>query len=79
VTLTEEFVTKACCSRLGLETLDVDDDLRTLGADSLFVLELACVIEDKFDMYVPAETIGTLTSVRDISSWIDATCSAVAG
>ena len=64
---------------LRVEALHVDDDLRTLGADSLFVLELASIIEDEFDMYVPAETIGTLTSVRDISTWIAATRSAAAG
>jgi acyl carrier protein len=78
VTQTAEFVTEACRSRLRLDALHLDDDLRKLGADSLFVLELACEIEDHFDIYVPAETIESLNSVRDISTWIDATRSAVA-
>jgi acyl carrier protein len=78
VTQTEEFITEACRSRLKLDALHLDDDLRILGADSLFVLELACEIEDQFDLYVPAETIETLTSVREISTWIDATRSAAA-
>lgn len=72
MTETETYLVRLCGQKLSLDVLEPGDDLRRLGADSLFLLELAVEIEDEFDIAVPAEAIEEDTRIFRIAAWIDA-------
>ena len=72
MTETEAFLVRVCRQKLDLDTVDCRSDLRRLGADSLFLIELAVEIEDRFDIYVPAEAVEDDTRIFRIAEWIDA-------
>ena len=72
LTETEAFLVRVCRQKLDLDTVDRQSDLRRLGADSLFLIELAVEIEDQFDIYVPAEAVEDDTRIFRIAEWIEA-------
>lgn len=72
MTDTEAFLVRVCRRKLDLEAVEAESDLRRLGADSLFLLELAVEIEDEYDIYVPAEAVEDDARIARIAEWIDA-------
>lgn len=72
MTETEAFLVRVCRQKLDLDTVEPDSDLRRLGADSLFLIELAVEIEDEFGIYVPAEAVEDDTRIFRIAKWIEA-------
>jgi acyl carrier protein len=72
LTETEAFLVRVCRQKLDLDTVDRQSDLRRLGADSLFLIELAVEIEDQFDIYVPAEVVEDDARIFRIAQWIEA-------
>jgi acyl carrier protein len=71
MTDTEAFLVRVCREKLGVDALEPENDLRRLGADSLFLVELAVEIEDAFGIEVPAEAIEEDARVSRIAAWID--------
>ena len=72
MTDTEAFLVRVCRRKLEVDTVEPESDLRRLGADSLFLIELAVEIEDEFDIYVPAEAVEDDARIARIAEWIDA-------
>jgi acyl carrier protein len=56
---------------LSVPALAPDDDLRSAGAESMFFVEFAAELEDRFGMFVPVEEIEACASACDIVDWIE--------
>lgn len=73
MTQTEGFVVDLCSRMLAHDALTLDDDLRSVGAESMFFVELAAEVEDAFGIFVPVEDVEACVSAREIAAWISAT------
>jgi acyl carrier protein len=79
LTKTEAVMIEICKKKFRIERIDPQDDLRRLGADSMFIVELAVELEAAFDIYVPPEALEADTHIYRIAEWVDITCANEAG
>lgn len=58
---------------LGLEEdkLENTTPLEDLGADSLVIIELIMAFEDEFNIEIPDEEVGKITTVQDVVNYVD--------
>lgn len=57
---------------LQIDRVEVDDDMYSLGCDSLQAVQIALALERHFGCGLPAEIMETSGQVRDVAAWIDA-------
>lgn len=50
----------------------LDDDMFTLGGDSLAAVKIILDLERRFGLVIPQETLLDHRSVSDMAAWIDA-------
>lgn len=71
MTPTETRVSTICAEVLGLEHVELDDDLYELGSDSHQAVLVALEIESVFQVSLPLEVLETTANVRALATWID--------
>jgi acyl carrier protein len=71
MTPTEERIARIYADYLGLDCVEVEDDPFGLGADSVEAVRMALQIERDFDIKLPADTLETAGSVREVAALID--------
>lgn len=71
MTLTETRVSAICAEILGLERLELDDDLFELGSDSHQAVLVALEIEAVFEVSLPLEILETTATARALAAWVD--------
>lgn len=72
MTPTEAKVAALCADVLGLERVEVDDDLYDIGSDSHQAVLVALDIERVFQVDLPIEVMEQSPNVRTLAAWIDA-------
>lgn len=68
---TEETVSAICSEILGLDTIDVSENLIAIGADSLSLLEIVQEISDKYHIDIETDEISSKISVIKIAELIN--------
>jgi len=71
---TEERITELVHEGLEIDKsfkIEPTTDLRTLGADSLDIMELVLSIEDEFDVALPDEDVDRFLTVQDLTKFIE--------
>ena len=71
MTPTEVKVAALCAGILGLERVEVDDELFDLGSDSHQAVLVALDIERVFQVDLPIEVMEQSPTVRMLAAWID--------
>jgi len=72
---TFEKVKEIVCEKLGVDesrVVETASFVNDLGADSLDVVEFVMEVEKKFEITIPDEEAGKLTTVGDAVKYIDA-------
>jgi len=72
LTTTQACVAAICAQILGLERIELDDDLYGLGSDSHQAVLVALEIESVFDVNLPLEVMESTATVRALAAWVDA-------
>jgi acyl carrier protein len=70
----EERIKEIIANVLGTKLEDVTKEKRLvddLGADSLDTLEIVMGIEDAFDIEIPEEEVEELTTVGDVTNYVE--------
>jgi len=71
MTPTEERVAEIFAQFLDLEFVEPDDNVFSLGGDSMEAVRIALEIERQFEIKLPMEEFGESESVRELAAWID--------
>ncbi|WP_157944577.1 phosphopantetheine-binding protein [Mangrovicella endophytica] len=71
ITSTEERVSTIYSEILELASISADDDIFSLGGDSLQAVRIALEIERAFDVSLPIEILEQSSRVSDVARWID--------
>lgn len=69
---TESRLSAICADILGVERVELDDDLFELGSDSHQAVLVALEIEAVFDVSLPLEVLETRATARALATWVDA-------
>ena len=62
----------AAALELDVESVGLDDDIFSLGGDSLHAVRVALKLEAGFGIEVPPELMEEPITVRAIAAWVDA-------
>ena len=73
MTPTEDRIATIFAEILGLEFVEAEDDLFSLGGDSMDGVQIQLEIEREFEIKLPVEEFRESESVARIAAWIDAT------
>jgi acyl carrier protein len=71
MTPTQEAVAAAYADALEIVDVGLDDDIFTLGGDSLHAVRVALKLQRIFDIEVPPELMEEPITVREAAEWID--------
>ena len=69
-----EKLTKIICEHTGNNDITITEDtilIADLGLNSLDLVNLACIVEDEFDIEIPDRAIKDLKTVRDVIAFIE--------
>lgn len=69
---TEARVSAICAQTLGVERVELDDDLFELGGDSHQAVLVALELEAVFDVNLPLEVMETTATARALAAWVEA-------
>lgn len=58
--------------QIAVADVGLDDDMFTLGGDSLSALRIILDLERSFGLTIPPDTLLDHRTVRDLAAWIDA-------
>jgi phthiocerol/phenolphthiocerol synthesis type-I polyketide synthase E len=72
MTPTQEAVALAYAEALEIEGVGLDDDIFSLGGDSLHAVRIALKLQRVFAIEVPPELMEEPITVRAAAAWIDA-------
>lgn len=72
MTPTQSIVAETYVRYLPGRAAALDDDMFTLGGDSLSAVRIILDLERRFGLTIPQETLMDHRSVRDLAAWIDA-------
>ncbi len=70
-----EKVQKVTAEQLGLNESEIKLEssfVNDLGADSLDTVELLMALEDEFGIEIPDDDAEKMTTVQDVTNWLDA-------
>ncbi|MDD6012755.1 MAG: acyl carrier protein [Oscillospiraceae bacterium] len=68
-----EKLTKIICEHIGNNDVTITKDtvlIADLGLNSLDLVNLACIVEDEFDIQIPDREIKNLKTVGDVIAFI---------
>jgi len=71
MTPTETLVAHIFAEFLGLEFVEAEDDVFSLGGDSMEAVRIALQIERDFDVKLPIDLLEHSGTVRDVAALID--------
>ena len=71
MTPTEERIAQIFAEFLGLEFVDPEDDVFSLGGDSMEAVRIALQIEREFDVKLPMDEFEESGTVSELAAWID--------
>lgn len=69
-----EKLTKIICEHTGNNDITITEDtilIADLGLNSLDLVNLACIVEDEFDIEIPDKTIKDFKTVGDVIAFIE--------
>ena len=69
-----EKLTKIICEHTGNNDITITEDtvlIADLGLNSLDLVNLACIVEDEFDIEIPDRAIKDFKTVGDVISFIE--------
>ena len=69
-----EKLTKIICEHTGNDNVTITEDtvlIADLGLNSLDLVNLACIVEDEFDIEIPDRAIKDFKTVGDVISFIE--------
>lgn len=69
---TESIVAETYGRHVAAPVVTLEDDMFTLGGDSLSAIRIVLELERHFGVTIPQETLLDHRSVRDLAAWIDA-------
>lgn len=72
MTRTETIVAETYGRHVAAADVRLEDDMFTLGGDSLSAIRIVVDLEGRFGLTIPQETLLDHRSVRDLAAWIDA-------
>ena len=69
-----EKLTKIICEHTGNDDITITEDtvlIADLGLNSLDLVNLACIVEDEFDIEIPDRAIKDFKTVGDVIAFIE--------
>lgn len=69
-----EKLTKIICEHTGNNDITITEDtvlIADLGLNSLDLVNLACIVEDEFDIEIPDRAIKDFKTIGDVISFIE--------
>ena len=69
-----EKLTKIICEHTGNNDITITEDtvlIADLGLNSLDLVNLACIVEDEFDIEIPDRAIKDFKTVGDVISFVE--------
>lgn len=71
MTPTEQRIAEIFAEFLSLEFVDPEDDVFSLGGDSMEAVRIALQIEREFDVKLPMDEFEESGTVAELAAWID--------
>lgn len=71
MTPTEERIAEIFTEFLHMDFVEPEDNVFSLGGDSMEAVRIALEIERRFNVKLPMEEFGEAESIRDLAAWID--------
>jgi acyl carrier protein len=71
MTGTESRIARICASMLELDFVGAEDDIYTLGCDSLQAVNIAIAIEREFNVGLPLQVMESSGQIKQVAAWID--------